>query len=369
MPWSKVKEVLAEEYEGRKLKDLFAQFEREAFAAASIGQVHRARLHDGRAVAVKVQYPGIAEAIYADLQNLRLGLKLLSVIAPGIDTGEIAGEIRERISEELDYELEAANHREMSRMYRDHPFVYVPDVVMPLCRERVIVSEFVDGERFAAAKLQTQEQRNRLGEILCRFYINGPLRHRLLNGDPHPGNALFLADGRVGFLDFGFFKHMGDTEVRQLLASTRATYENDGAALLAVVNELGGLPPDPQLEAPFLEAYQAIFGWIFSTEPLPVDPSKTADMMRTYTALRNAPGFDRMVLPAEHFVLMRSTMLLTGLLGQLGAANPWFEIGREWLLGDEPTTELGRQEAAFFGTRHPYPAAAMRNTSPPMETA
>ncbi len=111
-------------------------------------------------------------------------LKLLDVVAPGINTGAIADEIRERISEELDYELEAANQRAMARAYRDHPFIVVPEVVIELCRERVIVSDFVDGERFAEARKRSQPERDRLGEILVRFYVNGPLRHRLLNGDP-----------------------------------------------------------------------------------------------------------------------------------------------------------------------------------------
>ena len=233
---------------GEKISSAFSDFDEEPIAAASIGQVHRATLReDGRDVAVKVQYPGIAEAIHADMQNLRLGLKLLAVIAPGIDTGEIATEIRERITEELDYELEASNHREMARVYRGHPFVVVPDVVTSLCRERVLVSEYVDGDRFAAAKEYSQEQRDRLGEILVRFYMNGPMRHRLLNGDPHPGNNLFLPDGRVAFLDFGFFKHLTDVDVRQLVISTRATYEGDADALLGVISELGSLPPDPSL--------------------------------------------------------------------------------------------------------------------------
>ena len=162
-------------------------------------------LGDGRAVAVKVQYPGIAEAIHADMQNLRLGLKLLNVIAPGIDTGAIADEIRERIRDELDYELEAANHRAMARTNRCHPFIVVPDVVTRLCRERVIVSELVEAHRFSEVRTWPAERRDRLGEILIRFYIDGSLRHRLLNGDPHPGNSLFFDDRRVVFIDFGFF--------------------------------------------------------------------------------------------------------------------------------------------------------------------
>ncbi len=353
-----IQKVVEQDF-GERLSVSFADFEPEPIAAASIGQVHRATLHDGRVVAVKVQYPGIAEAIHADLQNLRLGLKLLSMIAPGIDTGEIAAEIRERITEELDYELEAQNQREIARVYRGHPFVYVPDVVTELCRERVLVTEYVDGVRFAAAKELPQADRDRIGEILVRFYINGPLRHRLLNGDPHPGNNLFLADGRVAFIDFGFFKHLSDTDVRQLIASTRATYEGDAQALLDVVAELGALPSDPALAGPFLESYDAIFGWLMVSEPRTADPTQTAGMMRHYTQLRSAEGFDRLKLPAEHFVLMRSVFLLIGLLGQLGSRNNWFDIAREWLFGDAPASDLGRAEQAFFAGRFEYDTEVM----------
>jgi predicted unusual protein kinase regulating ubiquinone biosynthesis (AarF/ABC1/UbiB family) len=337
---------------GERMGDLFADFSEEPIAAASIGQVHRATLKDGRDVAVKVQYPGIAEAIHADLQNLRLGLKLLSAVAPGIDTGPIADEIRERIREELDYELEAANHHAMARAYRGHPFVHVPDVVTSLCGERVLVSEYVEGARFSTMLDAPQPERDRAAEILLRFYLNGPLRHRLLNGDPHPGNALFLDDGRVAFLDFGFFKRLRDDDVEQLIATTQATYEGDADRLLEIVAGLGALPPDPALAEPFLESYTAIFGWLMVDHPTTVDASSTAEMMRRYNQLRAADGFGGLTLPAEHFVLMRAVFLLIGLLGQLRARGTWLDIAREWLFGDEPATDLGRQEQAFFAGRH-----------------
>jgi len=349
-----IRKVIEEDL-GEKLSAVFADFDEEPLAAASIGQVHRAVLHDdGREVAVKVQYPGIAEAIQADMQNLRLSLKLLSVIAPGIDTGAIAQEIRERIFQELDYELEAANQHAMARAYRDHPFIVVPDVVSELCRERVLVSELVDGRRFGAVRDASAEERNRWGEILIRFYFNGPVRHRLLNGDPHPGNSLFLDDGRVAFLDFGFFKTLSDDEVSQLIASTRATYEHDAQALFDVISGLGALPPDPSLAEPFLEAYESIFGWLLTDEVVTIDGSATGAMMRAYNRLRNSEHFKSLTLPAEHFVLMRAVMLLIGLLGQLQAEGNWLQLAREWLFGDPPQTELGRAEAEFFVGR-PYP--------------
>jgi predicted unusual protein kinase regulating ubiquinone biosynthesis (AarF/ABC1/UbiB family) len=342
---------VVEEDLGEPAARLFADVDPEPIAAASIGQVHRATLHDGTDVAVKVQYPGIAEAIHADLQNLRLGLKLLSTIAPGVDTAAIAGEIRERIADELDYELEAANHRAMARVYRGHPFVVVPDVVTELSGERVLVSHYVDGERFRALLDAPQDVRDRAGEVLLRFYVNGPLRHRLLNGDPHPGNALVLDDGRFAFLDFGFFKRLTDADVEQLVATTQATYDGDAERLLQVVADLGALPPDPHLAEPFLEAYQAIFGWLMVDHPSTVDGSSTAEMMRRYNQLRRAEGFGGLTLPAEHFVLMRAVFILIGLLGQLRARGTWLDIAAEWLFGAEPRTGLGEQEAAFFATR------------------
>ncbi len=146
-PFRDVKRIVEHDL-GAPIDELFARFDREPIAAASIGQVHRAALADGREVVVKVQYPGIAEAIESDMKNLALGLKLLRTLVPGIDTAAIADEIKERIYEELDYELEAQNQRTFARLYKDHPFVVVPEVLTRLCGRRVLVSEFVEGRRF-----------------------------------------------------------------------------------------------------------------------------------------------------------------------------------------------------------------------------
>jgi predicted unusual protein kinase regulating ubiquinone biosynthesis (AarF/ABC1/UbiB family) len=215
----------------------------------------------------------------------------------------------------------------------------------------VIVSEYVEGDRWAAIRSRPRPELDRISEVLIRFYMNGPLRHRLLNGDPHPGNSLFMPDGRVAFIDFGFFKRLSDREVSQLIASTRATYENDPQALFAVIADLGALPANPALAQPFFDSYKAIFGWLLVDEPVTVDGSMTGAMMRAYTQMRRADGFDSLTLPAEHFVLMRAVMLLIGLLGQLGATGRWLDIAREWLFSDPPVTELGRLEAEFFNGR------------------
>ncbi len=349
-PFKQVKKIVEADL-GAPIDELFASFADRPIAAAAIGQVHKAVLRDGRVVAVKVQYPGIAEAIESDMKNLALGLKLLKTIVPGIDTAAIADEIRERIYEELDYELEAQNQRSMARIYRGHPFIVVPEVHTRLCGRRVLVTDFIEGRRFEEILDRPAAERDRVGEILVRFYLNGPMRHRLLNGDPHPGNTLFLDDGRVAFLDFGFAKKLPDAEVEQMVDSTIATHAGDPGALLEVVARAGALPQNPALAPLLYESYNAVFGWLMVDEPLQIESAKTAEMMGVYTELRNADGFEDLVLPAEHFVLLRGVMLVLGVLGQLEATNNWLDIAGEWVFGHEPATELGREEAEFFSGR------------------
>jgi len=150
MPWEKVRKVLDQEYD-EPYEELFERIEPDAFAAASIGQVHRGVLHDGRDVAVKIQYPGIDAAIRADLSNAGMILRLTKALAPGLDAKAVADELRERVLEELYYENEAQNQRSFARAYRGHPFIRVPDVVTRLSRSRVLVTEYVDGSGFEGA--------------------------------------------------------------------------------------------------------------------------------------------------------------------------------------------------------------------------
>ena len=222
--FSDMRKVIESEL-GESLKDTFAEFDETPIAAASIGQVYRARLHDGRDVAVKVQYPGVAQAVRADMQNLGMILRLMKRIAPGLDVKATAEEIRSRIGDELDYELEAQNQRSMARIYRGHPFIVVPDVVTSMTREKVIVSEFVSGLGFDAIKQLDQATRDRVGEIVFRFYFGCMYRHRQFSGDPHPGNFLLMDDGKVAFLDFGLFKVMPKDLLEIELACQRAGHE------------------------------------------------------------------------------------------------------------------------------------------------
>ena len=175
------------------------------------------------------------------MQNLGMILRLMKRIAPGLDVKATAEEVRSRIGDELDYELEAQNQRSMARIFRGHPFIVVPDVVTSLTREKVIVSEFVSGLGFDAVKQLDQATRDRVGEIVFRFYFGCMYRHHQFSGDPHPGNFLLMDDGKVAFLDFGLFKVMPKELLEIELACQRAGHEQDGAELKRIWAETGFL--------------------------------------------------------------------------------------------------------------------------------
>src|SRR3954453_10874045 len=239
MPWEKVEKVLLEEYDGEPVSELFAEFETEAFAAASIGQVHRAELLDGRQVAVKIQYPGIAEALEADLRNAGMLVRLARAIAPGLDAKAIAEELRERVMEEVDYEYEAQNQRPFSRAYREHPFVYVPEVVTRLSRRRVLVTELVEGRGFEEIKQLPHEERSRFGEIVFRGSLGSMFHLQHFNADPHPGNYILMGEGRVAFLDFGMTKKLDREQILLEQRAFDAIVRDDPEALREALPELG----------------------------------------------------------------------------------------------------------------------------------
>jgi predicted unusual protein kinase regulating ubiquinone biosynthesis (AarF/ABC1/UbiB family) len=345
-----MRKVLEEELDG-PLSEHFAEFDEDPVAAASIGQVYRAVLHDGREVAVKVQYPGVAQAVRADMQNLGMILRLMKRIAPGLDVKATADEIRSRIGDELDYELEAQHQRSMHRLFRGHPFIVVPSVVTSLSRERVIVSEFVRGTGFDALKEADQGTRDRVGEIVFRFFFGCMYRHRQFSGDPHPGNFLLLADERMAFLDFGLFKVMPADLIEIELAAQRAGAEGDAQALHRIFAETGFIKePDrfrpDKLLAQFLDATW----WYVLDEDLELEPHIATQVMIDMSDPRSS-HFGQMrheTLPADHLFGRRVEMLTLAVLSQLRAHGNFHRIAREWMYGDPPQTELGRLEAEFY---------------------
>ena len=220
------------------------EFDWEPLAAASIGQVHAARLHDGRAVAVKIQYPGVADAIQADLKNnelLATFLGLMFGLSPrkmSFDLRGAAREISARITEELDYRLEAANQTEFADIYRGHPFIHVPEVIGELCTDRVLTQELVQGKSWSDALTAGQELRDQWAEAIYRFVYGSYHRFCVFNADPHPGNYLFHDDGSVSFLDFGCVKRFGREQVEMMNAIARACLQRRRARDMA--GERGG---------------------------------------------------------------------------------------------------------------------------------
>jgi tRNA A-37 threonylcarbamoyl transferase component Bud32 len=322
-------------------------------AAASIGQVYTAR-YDGREVAVKVQYPGVAAAVRADLQNLGMILRLMRSIAPGLDPKELGAEIRGRIEEELDYELEAQNQRALARLYRDHPFIVIPDVLTELSHEKVIVTEFVHGRRFEEFKSCNDDERARIGEIIYRFYFGSMYRHHQFSGDPHPGNCLLLDDGRMAFLDFGLFKRIPAAVADYELQTQRLGIEGRGRDLIEHLHAGGWIgQPEYYEEGEILEQFRDLAGWYAVDCDVELTPEIATQVLIQMSDPRSR-WWGKMrheTLPPEHLFGRRLEMLTLAVLGQLRATANWHRIAREWIYGDEPVTELGREEAGYLAGR------------------
>ena len=349
--FKEMRKVIEQEL-GERISDVFDEFDEEPVAAASIGQVYRARLAaDGRMVAVKVQYPGVAAAVRADMQNLGLILRVLKRIAPGLDPKAIGEEIRSRIEEELDYELEAANQRTLARIYRGHPFIYVPDVITSLSHERVMVSEFVQGTGFEELKASPQEERDRIGEILFRFYFGCLYRHHQFSGDPHPGNSMLLKDGRMAFLDFGLFKRMPAGAVNLEIEVARAVIEGDAATIMRLGTETGFLPDPDRFEPErVLEQFRAATSWYTTDEEIKLTSEYATQVLIDMSDPRSE-YFGQLrheKAPPDHIFGRRMEVLTLAVLAQLHARNNFHRIAREWFYGEEPATDLGRQDAEFY---------------------
>jgi hypothetical protein len=292
--------------------------------------------------------------VRSDLQNLGIILRLMRSIAPGLDSKAMGEEIRLRIEEELDYELEAQNQRAMARIYRDHPFIVVPDVVTSLSHERVIVSEFVAGRGFEELKTLPKEERDRLGEIIFRFYFGSMYRHHQFSGDPHPGNCLLMDDGKMAFLDFGLFKRISDEVAEYELQTQRLGIEERGEELIAHLHA-GGWLGQPEYYDPesIVEQFHDLTGWYTLDAEMALTPDIATDVMIQMSDPRSR-WWGKMrheTLPPEHLFGRRLEMLTLAVISQLRATANWNRIAREWIYGDEPETELGRQEAEYLAAR------------------
>jgi len=353
MPFDMVRSVLDEEWEELP-EELFEDFDEQATAAASIGQVHRAVLPDGRVVAVKIQYPGVADAIRADMQNAGMILKMAKAFAPGLDAGAAAKELRERVLEELDYEYEAQNQRAFSRGYRGHPFIHVPDVITRLSTGRVLVTEWVDGVGFEEVKELPQAERDRFGEIVFRFCFGSIYHLQHFNADAHPGNYILMGNGKVAFIDFGMCKHLDGDQIELEIAALDAVIDENPERLRVALHDLGFLNDPRKVDAELLmEHVRAIGGWYMEDREVTIDSNRVMEAIAAVSDPRSS--FYRLMrrenLPANELMGRRMESGVLAVLGQLEATRNWYRIGREWWFADEAATELGREEWAYFESR------------------
>ncbi len=340
---------------GRAPSELFLEWDPEPVAAASIGQVHRAVLRDGRIVAVKVQYPGVGRAIKGDLDNAEMLSALFSAAAlQGLDPHAIIDELRTRMYDELDYRVEAACQTEFAHRYRGHPFIRIPEVVPELSTERVLTSEWIDGTSWADFEAHAPEaRRQRAAEVVFRFAQGSVHRHRVFNGDPHPGNYRFHDDGSVTFFDFGLVKRWSEGEWERMLPVLDAVLDQDVARTVAAMEQVGFIRADHGLDPQHVydcvsQPYRA-----YITDDFTFTPSYTANALSSVLDLRGpyADVIRQLNMPASFVILDRVVWGVSALLGRLEARNNWRGILQEYRHDTAPVTELGELEAAWRSSR------------------
>lgn len=341
---------------GRPPEQLFADFSAEPIAAASIGQVHAARLPDGTEVAVKVQYPGVARAIHADLANTELlftFIKIAKGVVPrlrNIDVRSVADEVAERIGEELDYRTELVNQTEFAHHYRGHPFARVPEVFPELSSDRVLTMEMIHGRRWTETGEADQALRDRWGEAIDRFFFGSIARFGMFNADPHPGNYLFHDDGTVTFLDFGCVKRLGPAAQRGFWDMPAAAIDNDADRLARVLIEQGFVRADDPPPADKMLAWcRPNFAALYQPQPFTFTPEFAARTLGHMVSM-DTDVMRHVTVPRDFVFPNRIYVGLYSVLGALGASADWRAIFDENVTG-QPTTELGRLDAEFFAAK------------------
>jgi predicted unusual protein kinase regulating ubiquinone biosynthesis (AarF/ABC1/UbiB family) len=354
--WKQMRDVLSREW-GARPERVLAAIDHVPAAAASIGQVYRGRTHEGRVVAVKVQYPAIADSVESDMRNLGLLSPLLGQLMPGLEVKPVLAELRERIIEECDYELEASTHRQIERYWRGHPFVLVPAVDTELSRRRVLVTDWIDGMSFDEVTRQPDPVRDRYAEIVYRFFYATATGLGFGLGDPHPGNYLLGADGRVAFFDFGMMRRLEPGYLRREARITRGVRERDAAAVAGGMRELGYLPGAPEGwdDQLLLEALREASWWQETDQPLRLTPEdlwRNADLLRDEGGREYVAQLRRMSLPPEALLVRRMEGLLFQTAAMLRASAPWGPLMRELTEGGRPIGELGAEHAEWIARRH-----------------
>jgi predicted unusual protein kinase regulating ubiquinone biosynthesis (AarF/ABC1/UbiB family) len=333
LPLRTVHQVLDEQL-GTGWRRRFAWFEDEPAAAASIGQVHRATWHDGRRVAVKVQYPGAGPALLADLNQLARFARLFSVLSPGLDVKPLLAELKARVVEELDYGLEADAQRAFAAAYANDPEIVVPRVVASA--PKVLVTEWIDGVPLSSVIASgSQEQRDRAGYLLSTLHFSAPARARLLHADPHPGNFRIMAGGRLGVVDFGAVARLPGGLPEPIGRVTRLALEGDAEAALAGLRAEGFIKPDIAIDP------QRVLDYFWPVlEPLSVERFRFSRAWMRREAARvgdlrseTAQVGRQLNLPPSYLLIHRVTIGSIGVLCQLNAEAPYRSIVARWQPG------------------------------------
>jgi len=347
---------------GAPPEKVFVAWDPNPIASASIGQVHRAIVLDPvtgkeRAVAVKVQYPGAGEAIEADLRNASLIGSLLKQGFSGLDPDEMVAEIRERLIDELDYELEAANQQRFADYFRGHPFIHVPDVIASHSTGRVLTSELVDGATWTEMLEWPQEERNLVGECLFRFVFRSLYGMHRFNGDPHPGNYLFHRGGRITFLDFGLVKHFTDAEMATFVGMVKAAaYEHDIPEFRRIVEDAGmlrrGAPADDdEIGEYFGQFYESV-----RDDKVVTWSSEYASRIVRHTFDRASPISQFATVPRAFVFIQRINLGLYALLGELRATGNYRRMAEElWpFIQGPPSTPMAEAEQPWLMARRAH---------------
>jgi predicted unusual protein kinase regulating ubiquinone biosynthesis (AarF/ABC1/UbiB family) len=344
---------------GAPPEQVFVEWDPEPIASASIGQVHRAVVVDPatgveRAVAVKVQYPGVGAAIEADLRNAGLLGALLKQGFGGLDPDDMVAEIRERLIDELDYELEAVNQQAFADFYRGHPFIHVPDVLASHSTSRVLTSELVTGATWQEMTQWSQHERNLAGECLFRFVFRSLYGMHRFNGDPHPGNYLFHGEGRVTFLDFGLVKQFTDDEMATFIGMVRsAAYEHDVPTFRRIVEDAGmlrrGAPADDdEIGEYFGQFYESV-----KQDKVVTWSSEYASRIVRHTFDRTSPISQYATVPRAFVFIQRINLGLYALLGELQASGNYRRMAEElWpFVQGPPSTPMADAEQPWLTAR------------------
>jgi predicted unusual protein kinase regulating ubiquinone biosynthesis (AarF/ABC1/UbiB family) len=338
---------------GQPPERIFLDWQIVPVAAASVGQVHRAVTRGGRDVAVKVQYPGVADSIEADLDNAEAFYRLgTAFVLKGLDAKGLVDELRNRMRDELDYELEATNQTEFGRCFAGHPFVSIPAVDPATSTKRVLTSEWVDGLPWAEFQATASpEARQRAGESIWRFAQYAVYRLGMFNGDPHPGNYRFSIDGDVTFLDFGLVKRWTPGEWEQLAPSLDAmVVHRDPERLVAVMEEIGFLRAGHGLDAQVVYDYVSTPYTPYLTDTFTFTRDFVREAMSTVIDVKgpHAKVIQHLNMPPSFVILDRVVWGVSAILGKLEVTAPWRAMLLEYRDDGPPATALGQAEQAWM---------------------